>query len=656
MRNIIKNNKIKNIIMNMRKFIDGFSSNYPILLFYIISNFINSILLRLFTTGRFNIRPLFFDLGIVLLFGALSFFIKKSRKNIYYVLTSILFVAICVINSIYYNYYTSFASASLLATSVFVQDFGDVIVEFALDIKDWVYIWQLIGLVLVIVKYKNGEINNKKNVSKLSIIAILIIGVGCALPPYNSWSRLIKLWNRVAVVDSFGVYVYQFDDLFQSLKPTLNNMFGYDKALKNVSDYYSENKKVQSINEYSGIFEGKNVIAIHAESLQDFAIGLEYNGKEVTPNLNKLIKDSLYFNNFYAQVGVGTSSDSEFTYATSLLPSNSGTVFVNYYNNKFTTIQNLLKDKGYYVFSMHGNDGDFWNRNVMHQNMGYDKYYSKNSFVIDEEYGLGLSDESFFRQVVPMIKDIDENVPGPFYGTLITLTNHTPWTDADNLSELDISMSVEIDGEEIRRDYLEGNSLGDYIKCINYMDSAIGKFLDSMENEGLLDDMVIVIYGDHDARINKKYYDYMYNYDPVNDRLYDKDDSSYVEYNDYDYEIGKNVPLIIWSKDLDENKIIDTPMGMIDVLPTIGNMLNIYNKYALGNDIMSIKDKENIVIFNDASYITSKIYYSAKNNEAYTISNGVITDDYIRKNSEYANKILDISNDIIIYDLLKDIE
>ena len=144
MRNIIKNNKIKNIIMNMRKFIDGFSSNYPILLFYIISNFINSILLRLFTTGRFNIRPLFFDLGIVLLFGALSFFIKKSRKNIYYILTSILLTAICVINSIYYNYYSSFSSISLLATSVFVKDFGDVVVEFALNINDWLYLWQLV--------------------------------------------------------------------------------------------------------------------------------------------------------------------------------------------------------------------------------------------------------------------------------------------------------------------------------------------------------------------------------------------------------------------------------------------------------------------------------------------------------------------------------
>ena len=80
--------------------------------------------------------------------------------------------------------------------------------------------------------------------------------------------------------------------------------------------------------------------------------------------------------------------------------------------------------------------------------------------------------------------------------------------------------------------------------------------------------------------------------------MYEFTDPNYTLFTAYDYELYKNVPLIIWSKDLDEGKVIDTPMGMIDVLPTIGNMLNIYNKYALGNDIMSIKDKENIVIFN----------------------------------------------------------
>ena len=188
------------------------------------------------------------------------------------------------------------------------------------------------------------------------------------------------------------------------------------------------------------------------------------------------------------------------------------------------------------------------------------------------------------------------------------------------------------------------------------MDRALGQFLDIMEDEGLLEDMVIVIYGDHDARISKRNYDYMYNYDPISDELIDEDDIGYKEFNDYDYELSKNVPLIIWSKDLKESKVVDTPMGMIDVMPTLGNMLNIYNKYALGNDIMSIDDGENIVVFKDGTYLTSKIYYNAKNNDVYTLSSGVISEEYISKNTDYANTILDISNDLIVYDLLKDLE
>ena len=637
-------------------FLYDFGKKYPVLSFYIVSNFINSILLRLFTTGNFKIRPMFFDLGVILLFASCSFLIKKRGKKTYYIITSILLIAICVINSIYYNYYSSFASVSLLATSVFVKDFGDVIVEFALDFKDWIYLWQLVGLILFIVKWTDKEENEKKKSSKALGVAVMLLAVGSILPPYNSFSRFIKLWNRVSVVNDFGVYIYQIDDLVQSLKPTFNNMFGYDSALKEVSEYYSENKKQQKINEWTGVFEGKNVIAIHAESLQNFAIGLTINGQEITPNLNKLVNESLYFNNFYAQVGVGTSSDSEFTYATSLLPANNGTVFVNYYSNKFVTIQNLLKDKGYYVFSMHGNVGDFWNRNIMHQNMGYDKYFSKSSFVIDEEYGLGLSDMSFFRQVVPMIEEIKTNVGRPYYGTLITLTNHTPWDDADKYSELDLSMSVNIDGNLVRRDYLEGKALGKYIKSLNYMDQAIGMFMKEMKDNKLLDDTVIVIYGDHDARISKNNYDYMYNYDPYSDRVLKEKDDGYVQFNDYDYELSKKVPLIIWSNDLEQGKTVSTPMGMIDVMPTLGNMLNIYNEYSLGKDIMGILDNENIVVFKDGSYVTSKIYYNARDNEAWTISNGVITEDYISSNNEYANRILDISNKVIIYDLLKDLK
>ncbi len=650
-------------MLSMKKIIErikiGFSKikkDYPVLLFYIIANIINAILLGIFSTGNFSIRALLFNIGYVLIMGSFSFLIKKKNRNIYYFLTSFYMIACCVVNVMYYNYYSSFVSVSLLATSVFVKDVGDAVMDMVIRPTDWIYLWEFIGLYIVI--KKSHEVNEVKKdyFKKAILIGVISMGIGSGLPPYNAYSGLIKLWNRVSVVDSFGVYVYQLDDFVQSLKPTFNNIFGHDKALREVKEYYEENRTVQSVNDYSGIFKGKNVITIHAESLQAFTIGLSFNGQEVTPNLNKLVSKGMYFNNFYAQVGVGTSSDSEFTYATSLLPANNGTVFVNYFNNKYATIQKMMHDEGYYVFSMHGNVGDFWNRDTMHINMGYDKFYSRSSFVIDEEYGLGLSDESFFRQVVPMIKDISTSLNKPYYGTLITLTNHTPWRDTELFSDYDLTMTTEIDGEEVVRDYLEGTMMGNYIKSVNYMDKAIGKFINDMDDEGLLDNTVIVIYGDHDARLGKKQFNYMYNYDPVNDRLLTEDDLGYKEFNDYDYELSKKVPYIIWTKDMDKGMEIDTPMGMIDASVTLGNMLGVYNKYALGKDIMNISKSDGIVVFKDGSYITDKVYYSAKNGEVYTISNGVISDDYLKKNSEYADRIISVSYDIITYDLLKELD
>ena len=643
--------KNKNRKEKVVKLMNTIKKDYRIELFFVIANIINTILLRLFTSGNFVVRSIFFDLGFLLIIVSLSFLVKK--KKLYFGISSLITVACCVINSIYYNYYNSFVSISLLATSVFVKDVGDAVVDFALRPTDWIYLWEFIGLYLVI--KKNTFKNIKDNFKKIVLVGIVSLGIGCALPPYYAFSSFIKLWNRVLVADNFGIYIYQVDDLVQSLKPSINNLFGYDKALKETKEYYEENRNKPSVNKYTGIFEGKNVITIHAESLQAFTLGLSFNGEEVTPNLNKLVSEGIYFNNFYAQVGVGTSSDSEFTYATSLLPSNNGTVFVNYYNNHFKTIQKMLKDKGYYVFSMHGNVGDFWNRDTMHLNMGYDKFYSKNSFVIDEEYGLGLSDKSFFRQVVPMIKEIN-TLGKPYYGTLITLTNHTPWRGASEYSDYQVITSKVIDGETITNDYLENQVIGKYIKTVNYMDEAIGQFIQDMDKEGLLDNTVIVIYGDHDARLGKKQLEYLYNYDIVNNRLYDKEDPEYQEFNEYDYELSKKVPYIIWTKDMNEGIVKDTPMGMIDTSVTIGNMLGIYNKYALGKDIMNINKEEGIVVFKDGSYITDKIYYSAKNNEAYTLTNGIISEDYLKDNSKYADEIIKISNNIITYDLIDDLE
>ena len=94
------------------------------------------------------------------------------------------------------------------------------------------------------------------------------------------------------------------------------------------------------------------------------AMNLSFNNVEVTPNLNKLAKEGMFFSNFYSQVSVGTSSDSELTYNTSLMPTKSGTAFVSYADRTLITTPKMLKEQGYYVYVMHANNADFWNRRV----------------------------------------------------------------------------------------------------------------------------------------------------------------------------------------------------------------------------------------------------------------------------------------------------
>lgn len=637
---------------------------YRLLYYFIFSSIINATMLRCFTVfNYFSLRPFIADLGIIFLFSALSFLVKEKNKNKYFLIVTIISVVMFIVNSMYYTFYKSFASVSLLATSVFVVDVGDAIVENVVQIKDLIFLWQLIGLIILLKYEKKNQIKDKiykvnKKLSKkfaLGFLVCLLIVVAISKP--SDYARFTKEWNRKGMVINFGIYTFQINDIIQSLRPQLNNIFGHDVAYRKTVDFYDEHGYESAKHEeniFTNVFEGKNLIVIHAESLQTLAMKQEFNGKEVTPNLNKLAREGIFFSNFYSQVGVGTSSDAEFTFSTSMMPSSNGTVFVNYYDREYVTIQKLLKEKGYYVFSMHGNTGSFWNRDVMHKNMGYDVFFDKDHYVIDETIGLGLSDKSFFKQSTEIIKNIKDSYDGPFYANLITLTNHTPFSDVDLLDELDTTLKVNIDGQIVERNYIDGTVLGNYFRSVHYEDAAIGEFILELDEAGLLENTVIVIYGDHDARIGEEYYNYFYNYDPYTDTVLNSNDEGYILYNEYTYELDRKVPLIIWTKDKEYNMEIDTPMGMIDVMPTLGNMFNFYSKYQMGYDIFSVKD--NMVVFSDGSYLTDKIYYNAQKEEQFPISATAINEEYITKRSEYADKLIEISNYIITYDLIKEIE
>src|SRR5699024_2615916 len=248
-------------------------------------------------------------------------------------------------------------------------------------------------------------------------------------------SRLAKQWNRPYIVEQLGIYSFTTADLFKNVRTQKLPKFEEAEVESILDDLVAENTNSQNKNPYTDIFKGKDIYVIHYESAQTFAMDLEFEDGPVTPFLNKMASQGLFFDNFYPQHSVGTSSDSEFTFSTSLLPINNGTVFMTHDDRDYETIQKLLKKDGYYTMSMHGNKGDFWKRDMMYQALGYDKFINKEDYIIDDEIGLGLSNISFFDQSIEKIKEIKEQDDRPIMTNLITLTNHYPFDDVDKYGE-----------------------------------------------------------------------------------------------------------------------------------------------------------------------------------------------------------------------------
>lgn len=653
--------------------IKQYLKNNTLFVTFVLTCLFNSTVLRFFTMhtleNYLSIKPIIADLMILVLYGSFGYLFKQKNRFAYLMIGEIFFSAICMINSIYYTFYTSFASVSMLSLTQYITSVGDAVVENVLQLKDLIYLLGPIVLVIVHLKlkkknyYKKIELKSerkKKTIKSLTAAGVLAVVFTVTLTSLDI-SRFAKQWNREYIVMRFGIYIYQFNDLVASVQPKINSLFGYDKAMKEFKDYYNDKSDTNTeTNEYTNIFEGKNVLVIHAESMQNNLLNLEFNGKEVVPNLKRIASEGMYFSNYYSQVSVGTSSDSELTFNTSLMPTQSGTAFVSYFDRTYNATPKLMSQKGYYTFSMHANNADFWNRRNMYEHLGYQKFYSKETYKVSKEnvVGLGLSDKEFFKQSVEKLKKINsEN--SKWYGLMIMLSNHTPFSDVEHYGDFDVSMHKTVtkdDGttEEVTYPYMEGTKLGNYFKSAHYADEALGELFENLDQSGLLDNTVVVIYGDHDARLPRKEYNYMYNYNKETNEMYSKDDPNYKEYDSYQYELGRKVPFIIWTKDMKGSKLnkeITNVMGMYDAMPTLGNMFGFYNKYQLGHDIFNIKS-DNIVVFPTGNWVTNKVYYNSQKEEYLSLDGSAISEEEIKKNNEYATKLLSVSNNIIVYDLI----
>jgi lipoteichoic acid synthase len=229
-----------------------------------------------------------------------------------------------------------------------------------------------------------------------------------------------------------------------------------------------------------GIARGKNAIILQVESLQAFPLGLKVGGQEVTPNLNRLMAESVFFANFYHQTGQGATADADLLANCSLLPIAEGAVYYEYPANDFRCMPTLLRENGYTAVAMQGMPPDFWNLATVYPRIGFERYFNLNDFAQDDMIGLGLSDESFLRQVVGKLKQL----PEPYYAFVVTLTSHAPFAFDGLPQTLDLGA-------------LAGTKVGDYLQAVHYTDAAIGHFVERLRAEGILDRSVLMVYGDH---------------------------------------------------------------------------------------------------------------------------------------------------------------
>ena len=256
---------VKMLKINKKKIKEKFrkiKNDYLLVVSFIMSNLINGLILRGITVKNiFSLPPLFIDFGLLILISLVALAFKRKNRIKYFMAMSFILTLVCLINSVYYHYYSSFASVALLSNLIYAKDVGNAIFENVLKPVDLIYICCPLAVYLSYYflnkkKYFIKELKSNKKMILSSIITTLSFwALASIIMPLSAWGGFYKLWNRESVVINYGIYIYQIDDIIQSISPKINSAFGHDTALKETKEYYEKHKYKKIENEYTNIFE-----------------------------------------------------------------------------------------------------------------------------------------------------------------------------------------------------------------------------------------------------------------------------------------------------------------------------------------------------------------------------------------------------------------
>ncbi|UOY89812.1 LTA synthase family protein [Bacillus glycinifermentans] len=569
------------------------------------------------------INPLSF---LLFIFG-ISLFFKEKNRNRFIIVVSIVLTFVLLANMIFYRFYNDFLTIPVLFQTNNMGDLGssinslfmptDLLLAVDIIILMWLYKRQP-------EKTVGAATRKEKAAYFLFVTAVFFFNLGVS--ETERPQLLTRSFDREVLVKNISLYNFHIYDALIQSKQSAQRALADSNSLTEIENYLSANRTDPS-KDMSGIAKGRNVILVSLESTQSFVLNRKLNGKEITPYLNDLIKKSYSFENVYHQTGQGKTADSEFIVDNSLYPLGRGAVFFTNAANKYTAMPAILKNHGYYSAVFHANNKSFWNRDIMYESLKYDKFYDVKSYDVNDEnsVGWGLKDKEFFEQTSELMKEI----PQPFYTRLITLTNHFPF----ELNEED-KMIDEFDSKS--------STLNKYFPTVRYQDEALKRFIEKLKKDGLYENSIIVLYGDH--------YGISENHNEAMGQFLGKEITPFEEVQ------LQRVPIVIHIPGVTDKKpkTIDTVGGQVDIRPTLLNLLGIdsSDQIQFGNDLFS-RDKTEFTVLRDGSVITKDRIYT--DGVCYDKSTGKSAKDQESCEAfvEKAKQELSYSDQIIYGDLLR---
>lgn len=354
-----------------------------------------------------------------------------------------------------------------------------------------------------------------------------------------------------------------------------------DEDIRSITAYVS-NREPTYKNEYSGMYEGYNLIFINAESLSPFAVREDW-----MPMLYRMMHEGFVFTNYYQPTWNKSTIDGEYTNCLSQYPApNRWSLYESSDTYQPYALGNALTAKGYTCKAYHDYDFNYYDRSKTHPNLGYD--------FKAVGFGLNLpSEEKYFSDLEMMQVAYDEFVSAePFHAYFMTYSGHLPYDYKTN----PIAEKNRARAEKLTEGLGYNDTVKAYVAAQLEFEYALEYLVERLGEDNLLDRTLFVISPDH--------YPYAFQND------------------DYDILAQKSVLnnefttyqscLAIWNSQMDEMVTVDKICSGVDILPTVLNLMGVtYDSRLLaGRDILY--NQEGYVVVEDYSYLTPYIEYDAK--------------------------------------------